>query len=169
VSTFYGADAWGTQVADIRTMFEAIKDRLPNNVTITYPPSGDILSETTGIISGTWSATPPANTVGTGATVYAAPVGVIVHWLTSTIVAGRRLRGKTFFVPVIAQETASGVPDAPLVADFQAAAGVLAAISPGLVVWHRPNNPPALNNGSLGAVTGALVPTKFMVLRSRRD
>lgn len=168
VSTFYNVP--GNNLLDeLHTFFAAIADRLPNNVTLTFPNAGDSIEDTTGAIVGSWSVAAQANVVGSGATVYAAPVGVHVRWLTNTIINGRKLQGRTFIVPVIGQETAQGAPDAVLVNDVKAAADALVAVVGGLSIWHRPFPNPAAANGASGPVTGAVVQTKFSVLRSRRD
>jgi len=169
VTTFYCSNSWATQLADIRTFFEALKPQIPVNVTITYPSSGDDVDPVTGDIIGSWAQTAPAPTVGTSAVVYAAPVGLVAHWNTNGIVAGRRVRGRTFVVPMVSNSSTDGTPSAAQVLVVVNAAAALAAHSPGLVVWRRPNPLSSVTAGSEHPVVSSTVPDKYVVLRSRRD
>ena len=55
LTTFYFDQAGSGFPADVRTFFEAIKANIPSNTTITVPNGGDIIEDTTGVLSGSWS------------------------------------------------------------------------------------------------------------------
>lgn len=177
-SNFYfagpGETAAAAQAAanDVRTFFAALINDLPAGVTITVSPIVAVINPGDGVLSDEITvATAPASVVGTGAGAYAAPVGAVVNWRTSTVVAGRRLRGRTFLVPL---QGGSFQTDGTLATGalgiIRGAAATLATVNTGapieLVVWHRPVNNAG---GSTAVVTSSFVPDKAAVLRSRRD
>lgn len=179
VATFYGLDG-GVLSADLQTFFSTAGTLFMSNVTIQIPPGGDIIEDTTGVITGSWAGAvfPPSHGAGTGA--YAAPAGVLIEWLTATILDGKRVRGRTFFVPVgTANYTADGQIVASDVVNLTANGNTLATFSPGnFVIWHRPRLARAAtlrlkaltaHPGGHAPVTGTRVDPKVTVLRSRRD
>lgn len=176
VSTFYTENE-AYDLSLIQDFFDAIKAMIPNNVTITFPGTGDVLDETTGAITGTWTSAAPAAVDGTNASDYAAPVGMCVNWETGVVQDGRRLRGKTFLVPLSGDMfDTDGTPDATAVATLLAAAQTLATGSY-LVVWHRPRAAksavtiPAVSSraGGFASISDASVTDMAAVLTSRRD
>lgn len=184
VSTFFFGSTSQAKQDALRTFFDAIKALIPSGLTIQVPSTGDIIDEATGNITGTWSvATPEAVVTGTGAGAYAGNAGLVVHWLTSTIIGTRRLRGRTFIVPTIATtfET-NGSPTATAMSTLSTAATALVtATTPGLSVWSRPvaahtkydpktgvGTPVAARAGGVGTVSAVRVPDLAISLRSRR-
>lgn len=169
VSTFY-LDPTPAQatIDSIRTFFNALIALLPSGLTINVPSSGDEISEATGDITGSWSvATTPTTVTGTGAGNYAGNAGAVVHWLTQGVVANRRVRGRTFIVPLVstAYDTAGSLGSATITT-INGAASTFIAANPGLVnVWSRPR--PGLS-GSQNAITSTRVPDLAVSLRSRR-
>lgn len=167
LTTFYATDAL-TLLPAVRTFFNSIAGLLPAAVQVSFEPFGAQIDDTSGNLTGAWSTgTTPAVVQGTLAGSYSAPSGMLVNWLTNTIVGGRFLRGKTFIVPGPVSST-DGTPNSANVTTLQGAASVLAADLGGLLVWHRPTNDPPTNGSSAEVVT-VNVPDKFVVLRSRRD
>jgi hypothetical protein len=149
-------------------------------VNLQVESAGDILEDTTGVITGAWTATPVLPVVGTGAALHAAPVGASVAWLTSTILDGHRLKGRTYLVPLGSDCFAGdGTLDGPRMANIAAAAVTFVAAEAGdLVVWHRPRIATAATAyhpavtaraGGHGLVTGSSVADVAAVLTSRRD
>jgi hypothetical protein len=137
-------------------------------VTISFDPFGDIIDDSTGALTGSWTAgSTPATVTGSSGSVYIAPSGLVVNWQTGTIVAGRRLRGKTFLVPG-PNGSADGTPTTANLSTLTTAATTLIASTGGLRVFHRPN-PVGSSTGVSALATAAQVPDKFVILRSRRD
>lgn len=173
-SNFYFAPGTPPPLTALRTLFEAIKVDLPTGATITYPGSGDVISEATGQITDSWSATPPANTVGTGGTNYVGTAGYVLEWRCSGVVDGKRPIGKTFIVPVrVAVFDSDGsITSAVLSIAVAASQAFVAATAGQFFVWHRPVRDPGSGDiirvGGLAAVTSSSVPDLAVVMRSRR-
>jgi hypothetical protein len=167
-SNFYTRDADIQSLATaVRAMFEANKGLFPSGMTWTYPSVMDAIDELTGTITGSDPITPPAGNASTGSGVYAGSAGAVVNWLTDTFVNGRRVRGRTFLVPLAgAQFDTNGSLATSAVSTLQtSAAGLVTAQSGKMCVWHRPTTFAA---GSAPFVTGSNVPDLAAVLRSRR-
>lgn len=168
VSTFY-SDATGTiPTGALNTFFTALKSFIPSNITWTIPSSGDVFSDSSGALVSSWSLGTPATIACTGSpSSYAGASGVVIRWNTAGIANNRRVRGRTFFVPVVAAIYDSGSIVGSQLASFQTAANALvASAGTDLRIWHRPV---AGAGGSSHAITSALAPDLAAVLRSRRD
>jgi hypothetical protein len=166
-SVFYATPLNDVQV-DISTFFDAITGLLPNDVTITIPNSGDTLNDATGALVGSWTATSGVQHVGENPGLFAGPAGACVSWQTGGIVRGRRVKGRTFIVPLAGGcYDTDGTLEAANRSTLETAADALVASAGGnLLVWSRPV---AGNGGSSHPVTGASVADRVAVLRSRRS
>lgn len=169
-------DGTVTDIAPVRTFFEAIKGKLLNGVSILYPAVGDVIDETTGNLTGavSFGALSPTTSSNTTQT-YAGNVGTHVRWVTSAIVAGHRVRGRMFLVPLPSNQFDTTGQLATLAqAGIQTAAQQMITDFAGkLVVWSRPFAPvppattPPARAGSSHAVTVAVVPNRPTILKSR--
>lgn len=170
VSTFYvdtGTDI-STATDALRAYFNAHIALLPAGLTIQVPSNGDTISDADGTITGAWSdGTPVTVVTATGAGAYAGNAGAVVHWLTTGLVGGRRVRGRTFLVPLVASAYESnGSLSAATLTTLNTAAGTLVgALGSGMRIWHRPKPPAA---GSSFDVDNHRVPDLSVSLRSRR-
>jgi hypothetical protein len=159
----------------VRTMFNAVAGQLPNDVSISFP--GEYLERDTetGTLLGSTAVTPPASVTGSSAGVYAAPAGARIRWNTGAIVAGRRVSGSTFLVPLAttAYQTDGTILAAVITTLQNAAQAYLDDVDMVPAVWSRPTftgDPPVLDRGgSIHAVQGVAIPDRVAVLRSRRD
>lgn len=153
----------------VRSFFNAFRVDLPSSVTISIQPSAEIIDETNGQITGQVDFTPPETiTGGTNAT-YSAASGAVVNWNTAGYRNGRRIRGRTFVVPLsnAAYDTAGDISTASLGLLRNGAAFLTSGVSVlPFVVWARPNDGA---NGTAEPVVSATVPDLGAVLRSRRD
>jgi len=167
VSTMYFVDM-ATALASVETFWLAIADRIPAGVNIQVESSGDVIDDATGNLTDSWTEDAIDIVHGTAGGSYSAPAGMVVDWLTSTVLDGRRLRGRTFIVPMSGGGYDNdGTPQAEFISDVLAAATALvAAQSSSFYVWHRPL---ASRAGGAGLVTSARVPNFTAVLKSRRD
>lgn len=179
VSTFYAVNA-GALVPALHAMYDALRTKMPLPVTINVENSGDILEATTGELQGSWSVAPVTQLLGVSAAAYSAPSGACLTWLTTTVANGKRVKGRTFLVPMQgdAYDTdgslaATVVPYLNAVANDFVVAGAA-----NFCVWHRPflGSPATATKparpafaGSRVLVTGSRVLDKVAVLRSRRD
>lgn len=168
LSTFY-FDPSNTGAADaVHDFFEALNPVLfPSGLTITVPSSGDIITDLTGELSGTWSD-PGTGGVTTGTAVgdYALGVGMRVKWTTSTIFRGHRVKGSTFIVPIMgAIFDGTGTIDNATVTSASAAAAAMLTAGVDFKIWSRPGEG---YSGSSSNITGGSVPDKVSWLRTRR-
>lgn len=169
---------------DLRAFFDAIKAYMPNAVKIDVMPDCDVLESSTGDLTGGVTATPGAQvsgTAGAGAQ-FAAAAGAVVTWKTAGVRNNRRIRGRSFIVPLANVAFAT---DGTLDAGFLTTAGTAATTlrdpttgSPDLGVWARPTpvldgegNPTGEHNadGIWYVCNGHSIPDMGAVLRSRRD
>jgi len=163
----------GTTITDhtpIRTFFQSLNGILPAAVTITVPTSGDQISEATGLITGSYSATVTGGAVNGAAgnsAAYAGMAGGQVQWQTSAVINGRRPLGKTFIVPLYntAYDSNGSLSSAAVTTLQAAGAALIAALSGEMKVWSRPR--PSIAGANV-TVTSARVPDLAIALRSRR-
>ena len=162
--TFYG-DAGGGFQADVKAFVDTATNACPSNITFTVPNEGNVIDDATGTITSTWSeGTAATFTGGTGGT-FSAASGAVINWLTNTFVSGRRLRGKTFLVPLAsAAYDTDGTIGSTSLAPLRAAADALVA-GGNIVVWHRPVGGAG---GSSAPAVNAAVPDRVAILTSRR-
>jgi hypothetical protein len=137
----------------------------------------DICDVATGDILSTTSVA-PQSMAGSGTDSYGPlATGVAVTWRTAGVVAGKHVRGRTFYVPLHSSVAeADGSPSAAALALFATAAANLIAepTNTQFVVWARPKKSTVepgefLRFGSTHIVTGATIKDTFAILRSRRD
>lgn len=154
----------------VRDFFAEWRALLPTGVSIQVQSTVEEVDETTGMLTGylDGAEVDPVNTSTSGAD-FAGPAGAVVNWLTGTVRNGRRMRGRTFLVPLNtnAYDT-DGTLTSNALGDIRAGADLLLAneFEQELVVWGRPNGG---SPGEAASVTGHRVPDMAAVLRSRRD
>lgn len=157
-----------------------VRNYVPNIVTMQVESTGDVFESTTGQISGTWARGLQPVVPGLAGGAYAAPAGSVCEWLTDIHLSGRRLRGRTFVVPMAASAfDLGGSVEAAALTELRAASAQLVTDSAGsFTIWQRPRlaraataTRPAVTarGGGHGVVTSSRVPDKAVVLRSRRD
>lgn len=176
VSQFYlDTVAAQSSVDAIRTFFNALAGLLPQGLTITVPSSGDIIEEQNGKLAGTWSVgTAPVVVTGTNPSTYAGNAGGVVHWLTQGTAKNRRIRGRTFLVPLssTAYDASGSMASAALTTIQTAASALVTSMAGNMVVWHRPimqkGTGVVITPGSSADVTSSRVPDLAVSLRSRR-
>lgn len=168
VSTFYWDAGVTGGPALIRQFFEDGAGHLPTVVSIQVDGSGDILTDTTGNLSGTWSEATPAIVNGANGNDPIDGVGFRVRWNTSGIHNGRRVKGTTFIVPLPRTSfDSAGIPGTLAQAAWQTAADDLVTAADGaMLIWSRPS--PGGSDGETSPVTSATVPRATSWLRTRR-
>lgn len=179
VATMYSVNT-ATLAASVRAFWQAIAGALPGDVHIQVEGFGDLLEDTTGALTGAWSTATPAIVNGTSGAPYMAPAGAVINWVSATILDGRRVRGRTFVVPIAGEaEQVDGSLSAGVLGTLSgAASGLVIAEAGGFCIWHRPRaakpadgSRPAVTAraGGHALVTSHSVPDLVAVLRSRRD
>lgn len=169
-----------TRIDAVRAFWDATKAHLPTGLTINVPNVGDSIDEENGHLDGTWSVgTAPSPVVGTGAGAYAGNAGAVIHLLTAGFVAGRRVRGRWFFVPLLGSsyDTSGSLSTAAQTLLDASATALVTAFAGDMVVWARPfpgrdasPGVPAVpaRAGSIHPVVDVNVPDLAVSLRSRR-
>jgi hypothetical protein len=158
-------------VDNVRAFFATIKDFIPGACSVLVSPTVDMVEDTDGELDDTITvATPPLVVTGGSGATFAAVAGACITWKTAGVVAGRRVRGRTFIVPMSAnQYQADGsLVDAAIPILVGAASALRTATGPTFVIWHRPTGSPA-SGGSSFAVTAQSISDKVSYLSSRRD
>ena len=168
VTTLYWSDVTGPNLTAWNTHLTAIAARYPSVITWTSQNTGDRIDDATGAIVGAWTVGAVAPVVATGTGGYFAPAGNVINWRTAGIVNGKRVRGRTFMVPLngSSQDTDGSIATASISTLRTALASFVTAAAADLRVWHRPVDG---SGGSSHVVTAADIPDKACVLRSRRD
>jgi len=165
-----GVAATAQDQADaVRLFFDGIVSRLPSIVRINVESQVEVLDETTGQIIDIVAITQPPTSAGAVAGSYSAPSGAVINWNTNGVRNGRRVRGKTFLVPLAGTAyDGDGTLISSVHSQIQAAATTLAESFSGLVTFARPTAPGAAD-GAIYPIVSATVPDKAAILRSRRD
>lgn len=176
VSSFYYKDVpTQAEVDALRTFFNSLNAYLPAGLTTQVPASGDAFDELTGKLAGTWTVgTQPAVSTASGAGNYAGNAGAVVHWLSSGVVNGHRVRGRTFLVPLVSSafDFTGSLGTTALAAIQASAVALVASMSANGVVWSRPFHDPTGQKpnrvGSTWPIVSSRVPDLAISLRSRR-
>jgi len=157
---------------DLRAGLVSLGGDLPNDVTINFEAEAREIDVESGTLVGVHAVTPPAAVTGVQTGTYAAPSGAKVDLITAAIVAGRRLKGRTFIVPLAATSYADNGQVSSSARGRLVTAFEMFRDDPGnysLAVWSRPQTAPVARAGTLADVISVSAPTKAAVLRSRRD
>jgi hypothetical protein len=157
----------GDCVTAIRGLFAAVIGGLPNEVTVSFPTEVFDRDVVTGELEAIHTVSAPASVTGTNSGTWIGGAGAVLRWETGVIVAGRRLRGRTFLVPIGASFFESnGTLLASVVTQFQtngnALITALDAAGGALVVWSQ-------THGVSHLAVSTTVPDRSAILRSRRD
>jgi hypothetical protein len=178
LSTVYAKGAAATPVnadgtdmlARVRAFWLPLAGSMPTGVTVSVNGQVDIINEADGSLAGSLSLASPAAVNGSGGSALPIAAAIVLQEQTGVIIAGRRLRGRSFISPVSTGTSTNGFVANATGATIIAAAltTLTGATTSAPVVWHRPN-PKGAANGSVSVITAFAVGPNFGVLRSRRD
>jgi len=149
----------------------ALRDFLPTNVHFKCDAEVAEINEATGDLIGFLTTTPEADRAGTDAAGYSAASGACVAWSTPSVKNGRRIRGRTFIVPLggNAYDGLGTINDAKLTTMRTATAALLAADSlSSLRVYSRATVADP-DSGMAAVVSSFKINDKAAILTSRRD
>lgn len=151
--------------ARLRTFFDSVKALIPSAINITFAETAQVFSVDQQL-TGEITYAPPAAVAGTSSGNFAGPTGMVINWVTSAFIGGRKVRGRTFMVPLgTSVYGPDGTPTSIAVTTLTSGAAALAAGTPSLVIASHPSE----GVYSTAGVSGASVPKRVAVLRSRRD
>lgn len=169
-SEFTGGADPDQMIGRVAEFFEVLYATLASQVTVTVSSIVEEFDETTGQLTGYLDGEEDAVISATGSnTPFSGPSGAVVNWLTNTVSNGRRVRGRTFLVPLRSSvyENDGTLSSGTLTTINEAAEGLVGGDwNSEFVVWSRPTGG---SGGVLAPVTGHRVPDMAAVLRSRRD
>jgi hypothetical protein len=165
------------QPGPLQTFVTAILSYVPSGITLTVPNNGELIDETNGHVTGTWTTGSSTTQTATGTGSMLLTTGPQVRLETGSFRRGKHIRGRLFLVPSHAGAIAgNGYLSATTANAVQAAADTLRTSWSGQwSVWHRPLydytvKPPVLKvPGEILPVTSVVCPTKPASLTSRRQ
>jgi len=176
VTTLFGMNDTTEQVfADQARLFmnDALQqatpgDCIPTGVSIQGDGIVDQIEVTDGTLQNAVPVTPPAVITGGVSAAYSAASGAVITWLTGAVHQGRRVRGRTFFVPLANScFDSTGTLSATFLTNLRNAATAYIASPSNPAVWCRPD--PGTTNGAAFSIAAGTVLDKIAVLTSRRD
>lgn len=169
-------------VAKIDAFLNMLNQRLPSIVSTKLSHTIETIRISDGALVKFDTVASFSRAAGTGTGNWSAASGGCVNWYTSGVRNKRRVRGRTFLVPLAGSALgANGTLDDATVGSMQDAATALYAPTASgarLHIWGRPtpildaNGKPTGNYNADGVaypVESARFPDKVAVLRSRRD
>lgn len=178
VSTLYASDVAGTPqdhanavaglFADVMTPSGA-PSLMPPNVKLVGDPYVDVINPATGDQTGTVAVAPVATINGGALAAYSDVSGLSITWITAAFLNGRRVKGRTYFVPMSggAYDTDGTLSTAVLASVQGAITQYLGKISEP-VIWHRPTTVGG-SDGSDSSIAAGRIIDHPAILTSRRS
>lgn len=167
----------------VHTWASSLQNYIAPGVELDVQQGVRVIDPVTGVLTGLVNADSAQPVVNSNATSsgFVGGAGAVEEWHTGSIVGGRLLTGRTFIVPMNAQQFFQGRLTSACQTALQTGANQLitdsAAAGAALGVWGRPRK--AYTNrkgvllparaGSFGVVSSVSVPATNALLRSRRD
>lgn len=151
-----------------RTYWDTLKGYLPNDWQVNVSSEVLIIDvEDNELVDTLTAASSGSAVTGTGSGTWAGAVGVCTRLSTADVVNGRRVRGKTFFVPAVSASAfdADGTLNSTCVSDFTSATTTLHAAIVTAGLGRKVYSP---THRALYDMTGFTVLDRSAVLRSRR-
>lgn len=165
-ATQAGADAVHSLTNDF---IVSLASNLPSAVSLLAEQGVEVIDQATNQLETIFTATARAATKGVGTGGFSSATGACIVWETGEVKAGRRVRGRTFIVPISASMyDTDGTLTSACLTDLQGAASQLAGGGFNFGVLSRPSISGAAD-GSFHTVSSGRVSDKTAVLRSRRD
>jgi hypothetical protein len=168
--------------ASVRSFWQSLNGMIPNGASLLVESAVALIEDFSGEQTGELAVSPaPAVVTGTSTGAYTAPSGAVITWGTGAYRFGRKVKGRTYIVPLGAGSyDATGTLEATHQSGLQSAANALIATGAHLVVYSRPRAAKAAERidgsdavaarvGASTGVTSAVVADRAAVLRSRRD
>lgn len=149
-----------------RALMLAVAGNIPNDVSISFDSEVRELAND-GTLLAAYPVSAPVQVTGAGSTVYANGTGVLVRHSTAAVIAGRRLIGRTFIVPMTASvfDTNGDVAAATqttLNNAFTSFRTAAASAGADFAVWSRAN-------AATAPVVTSVTQSRPTTLRTRND
>lgn len=165
-----GSTAAAQDAADaVSDFFGVVQTLMPVSISVRPLSTVELVDETNGRIMDIYGIVPQPGSAGQYTQGFSAVSGALIHWDTDGVRNGRRVRGKTFLVPLgnALYENNGTIAPAQITMLQTAAQGLIDNPDTALHVYGRPTI--AGDDGASYAVLSARVPDKAVILRSRRD
>ena len=158
-----------TAVAKNKNFFEGLVTYLPANVSVAHQSLCEHYDDDGTKTDVVTAGTGQPNTVGTGSGAYAAAEGAWVNWVSSQFVAGRRVVGRTFLVPLYTSAFQNdGTLAAAFITALQGLSNSIITGFPNLVIPYDRTNKQGQRFQGVATVAAYDIKDKAGVLRSRR-
>lgn len=179
----FGQTEANDAVAKADAFIQALKPHIPYQATLRTLPDVEALEIGTGSLQSIYNTTPAATATSTQSLgqKYTAASGAVITWKTNHVRKRRRMRGRTFLVPLgISVVENNGTLEPSFVTSMNTAAAALrnTGATTRLYVYARPHKDftvPGIDvdytfaGGECGEVIGHAIPDMAAVLRSRRN
>jgi hypothetical protein len=157
-------------ITRLDAFWDSLAPYMPSVVSYVVDPTVEVIEDTTGALQRFMTVAADSTRVGIGTGTYSAPSGAVVNWYTNVVRGTRRLKGKTFIVPLngAAYESNGTLSTATLNTLRGSATTLLTGPGVGrLGVWGRPTTSGGTNGIWAFAETSS-VPDMAAILTSRR-
>lgn len=163
-------EAGAIEAADNAHQFiQDCASNMPSAVKLNIETAVEVIDQATNQLETIFTVPSPVALAGTVAGGFSSSTGACVTWETGEVKNGRRVRGRTFLVPLASScYDTDGTLTSMTLTDLQAAASGLAAGGFSFGVLSRPSGPGAAD-GSFHTVSSGRVNDKTAILTSRRD
>lgn len=169
-SSVIGEEAAGAAIQAVNTFWGSVGLMLPSGVRVETESELTVIDEVTGTIEGYETGDVEGlayeGNVDQG---YSAASGAVINWGTDGVRNGRRIRGRTFIVPLggdAYQDDGTLTSNRLSSLRSQAESLVANGAGPEFCVWSRPVGG---SGGQFAPIVSSRVPDMAAVLRSRRD
>lgn len=163
------ADA-NTAAANFRAFLASWGAYMPTGSSITFDSAAAIYDDNGTQTGEITLSVVPSGVSGASGSTYAGGAGAVINWTTGAFHLGRKVRGRTFAVPLTSQAfQTDGTLVAAAQTALQTAASAFAVTSPTPVILSQKDNGAGGVNSLVSVVTGGTVPDRSAILRSRRD
>lgn len=153
----------GAAATRVKGMFQTMAGLIPTAVTITLQPTAQVFSEQ-GVLEAEFGIPAPTAMGGSAAGTFAAPAGACINWKTGLVFGGRKIKGRTFIVPLASSAyEADGTLVGTARTTVNDAANGLISGTPKPVIAAASGG-----SGYAAVITTAAVSDRVAVLRSRR-
>lgn len=158
------------QVAErVMNAFLMVGSILPTGVSVALESEAEVIDSDTGMIQEYRALDPIDAQEGIGSGGYSGASGGVINWRTDDLRFGRRIRGRTFIVPLAGSAYESdGTLTNSALQGLRAFGNAMVGgdLDSEFGVWSRPR---AGTGGVFATATSFSVPDMAAVLRSRRD
>lgn len=154
-------------VVDVTAFWNAVDAGITSSASWSTEPDVADLDIATGDLVQSFSTTPGVGSGASAGDMLPTASQALVRWVTPGVVAGRRVRGRTFVPGVTEAFAAAGRPIAAYLTTLNtAAAALIASGTSNFSIWSRPV-PGRV--GTAHSATSGSGWSDFAVMRSRRD